>query len=594
MTLNNKIQTIKTREIFKVLWQHVMRYRTMVTVLFIATVAANILDLVTPIFYKRFFDVLAQSSLAPNDSRVTILIGILVSILTITLINWACSRVSAYINVYLEPRVMVDLERTSFHHLLRHSYQFFTDNFAGSLVRRIHRLSRAFEEIFDILKESFLAIFITVIGMIIVVYQRSPVIAGIIFGWTLFFIIINYSFARWKLKYDLARAAKDSESTGLLSDALTNSVNINLFNGHAFEDGLFAKVTGELRRLRVFGWSLGEGSNSFQMIMMIGIEFAVMYAAIHFWQRGLLTIGDFALLQSYLIFLFGKLGDFRRIIRHLYESLADATEMVEILNMPHEIQDAKNAKHLTVTKGAIEFEHVTFSYHQTRTVLRDFTLKIKPREKVALVGPSGAGKSTVVKILLRFYDLDRGKILIDGQTVARITQDSLHECFALVPQEPLLFHRTLMDNIRYGKRDAGDEEVIEAAKKARCHEFIESSPQGYETYVGERGIKLSGGERQRIAIARAILKNAPILVLDEATSSLDSESESLIQDALHELMKNKTVIVIAHRLSTIMEMDRIVVMENGRVIDTGTHDTLLKKGGLYQKLWEIQAGGFLP
>ncbi|MDP3793762.1 MAG: ATP-binding cassette domain-containing protein, partial [Candidatus Uhrbacteria bacterium] len=236
----------------------------------------------------------------------------------------------------------------------------------------------------------------------------------------------------------------------------------------------------------------------------------------------------------------------------------------------------------------------TFSYHQTRTVLRDFTLKIKPREKVALVGPSGAGKSTVVKILLRFYDLDRGKILIDGQTVARITQDSLHECFALVPQEPLLFHRTLMDNIRYGKRDAGDEEVIEAAKKARCHEFIKSSPQGYETYVGERGIKLSGGERQRIAIARAILKNAPILVLDEATSSLDSESESLIQDALHELMKNKTVIVIAHRLSTIMEMDRIVVMENGRVIDTGTHDTLLKKGGLYQKLWEIQAGGFLP
>jgi len=594
LTMNKQIQTIKTWEILRVLWQHVMRYRTMAMVLLIATVAANILDLITPIFYKRFFDILAHSSFAPDDSKVQLLIGILVSVLMITLINWACSRVSAFINVHLEPHVMVDLERTSFHHLLRHSYQFFTDNFAGSLVRRIHRLSRAFEEIFDIFKESFLALFITIIGIIIVVYQRSPVIAGIILAWTLFFMIVNYSFARWKLKYDLARAAKDSESTGILSDALSNSVNISLFNGHDFEDGLFAKVTNELRGLRIFGWSLGEGSNSFQMIMMTGIEFAVMYEAVHFWQRGLLTIGDFALLQSYLIFLFGKLGDFRRIIRRLYESLADATEMVDILNTPHEIQDAKTAKPLVVTKGAIEFDHVTFSYHQTRTVLRDFNLKIKPREKVALVGPSGAGKSTIVKILLRFYDLDRGKILIDDQSVSRVTQDSLHDVVALVPQEPLLFHRTLMDNIRYGKRDASDEEVIEAAKKARCHEFIESSPQGYETYVGERGIKLSGGERQRIAIARAILKNTPILVLDEATSSLDSESESLIQGALHELMKNKTVIVIAHRLSTIMEMDRIVVMENGRVIDTGTHEALLKKGGLYQKLWEIQAGGFLP
>jgi ABC-type multidrug transport system fused ATPase/permease subunit len=224
--------------------------------------------------------------------------------------------------------------------------------------------------------------------------------------------------------------------------------------------------------------------------------------------------------------------------------------------------------------------------------LDDLDLRISPHEKIALVGPSGAGKSTLVKLLFRQYDIDKGKILIDGQSISAMTQDSLHDAIALVPQDPALFHRSLMDNIRYGRRDATDEEVVLAAKKAHCHEFISELSDGYNTLVGERGIKLSGGERQRVAIARAILKDAPILVLDEATSSLDSESESLIQDALKILMKDKTVIVIAHRLSTIIQMDRIVVMEKGKVVDMGTHDELMNKVGIYQKLWNIQAGGF--
>lgn len=210
-----------------------------------------------------------------------------------------------------------------------------------------------------------------------------------------------------------------------------------------------------------------------------------------------------------------------------------------------------------------------------------------------MVGTSGAGKSTVTKLLLRLFDIAGGEILIDGENIAKVAQDSLREAIAFVPQEPILFHRTLLENIRYGKREASDEEVLEAAKKAHCHEFIAELPEGYQTYVGERGVKLSGGERQRVAIARAILKNAPILVLDEATSSLDSESEALIQDALHTLMEGKTVLVIAHRLSTIMKMDRIVVIESGKVVAEGTHRELLKQeGGLYQKLWNIQAGGF--
>jgi ATP-binding cassette, subfamily B, bacterial len=225
-------------------------------------------------------------------------------------------------------------------------------------------------------------------------------------------------------------------------------------------------------------------------------------------------------------------------------------------------------------------------------LLAGLNLHINSKEKVGLVGPSGAGKSTITKLLLRMFDVQGGKVTIDGQEISKITQDGLRDSIAFVPQEPILFHRPLMENIRYGRRDATDEEVIAAAKQAHCHEFILNLPEQYQSYVGERGVKLSGGERQRVAIARAILKNAPILLLDEATSSLDSESESLIQDALETLMKEKTVVVIAHRLSTIMKMDRIIVMEKGEVVAEGTHQQLLEDKGLYQKLWKIQAGGF--
>jgi ATP-binding cassette subfamily B protein len=274
------------------------------------------------------------------------------------------------------------------------------------------------------------------------------------------------------------------------------------------------------------------------------------------------------------------------------EFLLDAEEMTAILTTPHEIQDAPGAKTLSVTQGKIQFDLVSFGYDE-RLIFKKFNLTIHPGEKVALIGPSGGGKTTIVKLLFRFFDINGGKITIDGQNIASVTQDSLRDGLALVPQEPILFHRSLYDNIAYARPSAKESEVYEAAKLAHAHEFIKAFPKGYETFVGERGVKLSGGERQRVAIARAILKNAPILVLDEATSSLDSESEMLIQDALHNLMSNRTTIVIAHRLSTIMQMDRIVVIDGGKVIEEGKHKELLKvKQGTYQKLWEIQAGGF--
>jgi ATP-binding cassette subfamily B protein len=277
----------------------------------------------------------------------------------------------------------------------------------------------------------------------------------------------------------------------------------------------------------------------------------------------------------------------------VYDAFADAGEMAGILERPLDVADPKTPVKLGIVRGEVSFDDVGFRYQGNQSVISDFSLTIRSGEKVALVGSSGAGKSTITKLLLRLFDVTSGSVKIDGIDVRDMAQDDLRAHIAFVPQDPVLFHRTLMDNIRYGRRDATDEEVIEAARKAHCHEFIERLSKGYETYVGERGVKLSGGERQRIAVARAILKNAPILVLDEATSSLDSESEALIQDALNVLMQGKTVIAIAHRLSTIMHMDRILVIEGGRIADQGTHQELLSREGLYQKLWNIQAGGFL-
>lgn len=283
-----------------------------------------------------------------------------------------------------------------------------------------------------------------------------------------------------------------------------------------------------------------------------------------------------------------------RNMRNLYQAFSDATEMLNIIEQPLDIQDAPDAKPLIVKEGAIRFDRVDFAYHDGQDVLADCSLSIAPHEKVAVVGPSGAGKSTITKLLLRLYDVTGGAITIDSQDIAKTTQESVRHAIAFVPQDPSLFHRSLRDNIRYGRPDATDEEVREAARQAHCLEFLERYPEGFDTLVGERGVKLSGGERQRIAIARAILKDAPILVLDEATSSLDSESEALIQDALKKLMEGKTVIAIAHRLSTIMHMDRIIVMESGNIVLSGTHEELLaKESNLYKKLWEIQAGGFI-
>jgi ATP-binding cassette subfamily B protein len=431
--------------------------------------------------------------------------------------------------------------------------------------------------------------------MIFIVLTKRNIWLGLgILIWTIIFLITNWLLAKYKLKYDVLHSEADSEASGFLADTVTNNANVKLFNGFEQELKNFRKLIEKVRKLRKLKWDLENIFEAIYGFLVMILEIGIFYIAIRLWQIDIITIGDFVLIQAYILTILFQVWGFGRTVRHIYEALAQAEEMTVVLNTPLEIQDAPTAKKLKVIQGEIEFREVDFYYHETRKIFKKLFLRIKPHEKIALIGPSGSGKSTVVKLLLRMYDLTAGKILIDNQVIAQVTQESLWANISLVPQDPILFHRTLFENIQYGKPGSSEQEVIKAAKQAHCHEFIASFPEGYKTFVGERGVKLSGGERQRVAIARAILRNAPILVLDEATSSLDSESEHLIQDALTNLMKNKTVIVIAHRLSTIMKMDRIIVLKEGKVIEEGTHQELLKQPkGLYKQLWKLQAGGFI-
>jgi len=324
------------------------------------------------------------------------------------------------------------------------------------------------------------------------------------------------------------------------------------------------------------------------------LEVGFIFSAFYFWSEGKITAGDIALIQTVILNLYGFVFKLGQGIDDVMVALTDMVEVQEILDTPIEITDQPHAKPLHVTQGQITFNNLTFNYTgEGSDEIDNLNLNIKPGESIGLVGHSGAGKSTIVKLLLRFVDPTEGDIQIDNQNIREVTQESLRQSIAYVPQQPLLFHRTLRENIAYGKPNASMDEIIAASKQANAHEFIQSLPKQYDTLVGERGIKLSGGQRQRVAIARAILKDAPILLLDEATSSLDSKSEREIQAAIKNLIQGKTVIAIAHRLSTIQHLDRIVVLEKGKIIEEGNHTELLEAGGQYQELWSHQQGGFI-
>lgn len=579
-----------TRHTLLLFWQHAVRHKLTLLIISIGVVLTVANDLVKPFLIRNLFNALTISD--PNQAST--IVNVIYWILGVSLLNTVLWRVVGFANNYFQPRVMSDLMNTCYRYIHQHSNAFFDNNFVGSIVTRVRRLSRSFESFMDNLVFNIARTALKSVAILVVLILYKPLIGLAMLVWIVIYVGFSFVFAHYKLPYDIEKAKQDTKTTGHLADTVTNHQNIKLFTAYRREVGSFEKISDQLFRLRKKAWDLGQIGDTFQSLSMVALEFVVLYTAYHYWKQGALTIGDFALLQAYLIDLFAHLWDIGRYIRTTYESIADGNEMTAMLVQPHSIVDVKDAKQLLVTKGAIAFRRVDFHYFAQQPILDQFSLDIKAGERVALVGRSGGGKSTIVKTLFRFVDVQGGSIEIDGQNISQVTQESLREQISLVPQEPMLFHRSLMENIRYGQPSATDEAVYAAAKAAHCHEFIDKFEHKYDTLVGERGVKLSGGERQRVAIARAILKNAPVLVLDEATSSLDSESETYIQDALQNLMKGKTTIVIAHRLSTIRKMDRIIVLDDGRIIEQGKHEELLKaEQGTYQKLWDIQVGGFL-
>ncbi len=581
-----------TRLTYRIFLQHAARYKFTAFFVILAIIVGTVANIIGPLLYKRFFDILSQGRV--GEEAIAELMHIIFLVLILYLSGWFVWRIAEFGMSYFNSRVMADLADTCFRYLHKHSDSFFENNFVGSLVKRLNRFYASFDVMADKYFWDLLPMFVEVVLISAILFLKKPILGWALLLWMLVFVSVNYYYSLFKLRYDVKRSALDTKATAVLADSIANYSNVSLFNGFEREVKSFGEVSVDLQNMRRLTWDLGHIMNAIQSLLMISLEFVLFYIAIRLWKNNVLTIGDFVLIQAYILYIFHRMWNFGRIIRDLYERLADAEEMTVILDTPHEIVNLKNAKSIRVSRGQISFLDVDFNYHKTRPVLERFTMNIKGGERCALVGPSGAGKSTIVKLLLRVADVTDGKILIDGQDIKQATLKSLRDSISLVPQSPILFHRSLRENIRYGKPDASDEEVEWAAKAAHCHEFIRSFSDAYDTFVGERGVKLSGGERQRVAIARAILRNAPILVLDEATSSLDSESEALIQDALAILMKDKTVVVIAHRLSTIMKMDKILVIDGGRIVEEGTHkDLLKKKKGLYHKLWKYQAGGFI-
>ncbi len=497
------------------------------------------------------------------------------------------------LDVYTSPRLRGLAQKYLFTYLLGHSPRYFQDNFAGKLGQKVKQAGQASIGILQIVCFDMVRVAGSVLLGGVLMFLQHPIYAAILGCWTVAYIGIVLALARRCVVLSKAMSDEVSTSTGRLIDAITNADLIRAFAKSVYErkfiSFFLADEMNASRRLRWFLITM----RSFMHLGTLCLMVALVSVASYDWYVGSVTAGAFT-----MIFLLGNqvgrgVQDLSFRMLDFFEQLGTLSEGLDLVSRPHEIRDADDAKPLVVREGSIRFEHVRFGHADGHMVFEDLNLDIKPGEKVGLVGPSGAGKSTLVKLLRRQFEAHGGRILVDGQDITRITWDSLNEAIAEVPQAPGVFHRTVRDNIRYAKPHAEDGEVERAAADAHAHEFILGREQGYSTIVGEQGIKLSGGERQRVAIARALVKDARILVLDEATSSLDSESEYLIQEALWTLMQGRTVIAIAHRLSTIAGMDRIVYLENGRIVEDGPHRVLLAKNGAYAKLWNRQMGGFI-
>ncbi len=589
-----RIEDINFKYNLKVYFGFLKRYRGMFAFLLLLVLFVEASHAISKFFFKIVVDrgeeFVAGTIDFPAYSEILITLAIAYVILVIlrSIANWG----DHYLLARVDANLIRDIKRKYFDHVVSLSHNFHTSHKTGSLIARITRGGRAIESMTDIIVFNFSPLFFQIFIVTASLLLVSWVPAVIMLSTMIIFIIFSMILQRMQKKANMQRNDQEDFEKGNIADILTNIDSIKYFGKEKLIEKKYAKIAKETRQREITLWDYHNWRSAGQsLIVGVGLIGALIFPIISF-INGNISIGDLAFV--YLIYgnLTGPMFSFVHGIRHYYSVMADFESLFYYGKINNEIKDKHNAKELKIKHGTIDFENIDFRYHK-RKIFSNFNLNVKKDEKVALVGHSGCGKSTLVKLLYRLYDIERGRILIDGKDIRDLKQESLRSELSIVPQECVLFDDTIYNNIKFSNPKATAQEVKRAIKFAQLDKVIKGFPNKEQTIVGERGVKLSGGEKQRVSIARAVLADKKILVLDEATSSLDSETEHEIQRDLQKLMKGRTSIIIAHRLSTIMHSDKIVVMERGKIVEMGTHRTLLRKKGHYYKLWNLQKGGYI-
>jgi len=590
-SFRNALRGNAFRDVFRFCGIHWRRQPGRLAVIIGAFLLSTTADVLTPLYSGRLVDAVARGA-ATNELVWNAAITAFLMLLALSAGAIVLRYIAFMAIIDLTLKMMSQVASDAFHRVQRFSTDWHANSFAGSTVRKITRGMWALDLLNDTLLMALLPSAVMLVGSTLLLGWYWPMMGVIVATGSIIYVALTVALSLGYVAPAASLAnAWDTRLGGALADAISCNAVVKAFGAESREDSRLLRVTGKWRVRTRRTWARGTINGTTQGITMLLLRASVIGFAIVLWTGGQATAGDIAFVLTSFFVLQGYLRDVGMHVRNVQRSVNDLEELVAIHDEPLGVEDRPDARPIVITDGRIDFEKVTFHYRGHATPLyRDFSLTIHPGERVGLVGHSGSGKTTFVKLIQRLYDVTGGRILIDGQDISEVAQASLRSQIAIVQQEPILFHRSLAENIAYARPGASMAEIEHAAKLASAHDFIAGLPKGYATLVGERGVKLSGGERQRVAIARAFLADAPILIFDEATSSLDSESEVLIQKAMERLMVGRTTLVIAHRLSTVRSLDRLLVFDKGRIIEEGDHAQLIRlEGGIYRRLFERQA-----